>query len=220
MDKEKDKILIVEDDPDTMFILNRILTTNNFEVRTAENGTDALTILEEFFPKVIVADWTMPELDGLQLCKILKENDKTKLIYFVILTARSSLQDRVIGLDSGADDFLIKPIENQELLARIRSGVRIHNLQNELKEVEHKKAIIELACTIGHQFNNPLSSLILSTQNITEECTECKNVNINQDIEIINKSLERIQNLVNTLINLQNTERISYSDDQQMIKLD
>ncbi len=220
MDKEKHKILIVEDDPDTMFILNRILTTNNFEVRTAENGTDALTILEEFFPKVIVADWTMPELDGLQLCKILKENDRTKLIYFVILTARSSLQDRVIGLDSGADDFLIKPIENQELLARIRSGVRIHNLQNELKEVEHKKAIIELACTIGHQFNNPLSSLILSTQNITEECAGCKNVNINQDIEIINKSLERIQNLVNTLINLQNTERINYSDDQQMIKLD
>jgi sigma-B regulation protein RsbU (phosphoserine phosphatase) len=219
MEIKKDKILIVEDDPDTLFILNRILAAHNFEVKTATDGTDALATLENYNPKVIVADWTMPELDGLQLCKILKEDEKYKMIYFIILTARSSLEDRVVGLDSGADDFLIKPIENQELLARIRSGVRIFNLQNELKTIEHKKAVIELACTIGHQFNNPLSSLLLSIDNIQHKTKENPKLKISEDLEIINLSLQKIKSLVDTLLKIENPETIQYSQNQQMIKL-
>ncbi|MDP1993892.1 MAG: response regulator, partial [Ignavibacteria bacterium] len=166
---EKDKILLVEDEKDTRFILERLLTKNNYEVLSAKDGSEALKLLENYLPKAILADWTMPVMDGLELCKILKKDERYKTIYFIVLTARASLKDRITGLDVGADDFLVKPIENQELLARIRSGVRIFNLQSELKNLEHNKAIIEMACTIGHKINNPLSSLLISVKNIETE---------------------------------------------------
>jgi len=217
---EKDKVLIVEDDPDTRFILKRSLEKSNYKVEATENGKTALKVLESFSPKVIIADWTMPEMDGLELCQVLKDDARYKLIYFIILTARSSLKDRVTGLDFGADDFLIKPVETQELLARIRSGVRIHNLQNELKQVEHKKAIIEMACTIGHQINNPLSSLMLSLENFIQEAKTDKVKHGQEDIMIIRESVERIKNLVQKLMNIQNPEIVKYAGEKQMLKID
>ncbi|NLT50034.1 MAG: response regulator transcription factor [Ignavibacteria bacterium] len=220
MEPEKDKILIVEDENDTRFILDRLLTKNNYEVQSAANGLEALKVLETFTPKVIVADWTMPQMDGLQLCNILKEKEEFKLIYFIVLTARASLKDRVMGLDVGADDFLVKPVENQELLARIRSGTRIHNLQNELKNIEHSKAVVELACTLGHQINNPLSSLIMAQKNLEIELSAKEKNNIKEDIYVINESIERIKKFVDALINIKNPEIIQYAQNNRMIKFD
>lgn len=216
----KNKILIVEDDKDTLFILEKLLTKNDFEVYTATNGQEALKLLEKVIPEVIIADWTMPFMSGIELCNQIKKDEKYKLVYFIILTARASLKDRVTGLDLGADDFLVKPVQNQELLARIRSGMRIHNLQNELKDIEHSKALIEMACTIGHKINNPLSSLVMSVKNIEDEINiKQKNVFL-EDFQIISQSIERIKLLINDLTHLQNPEIIDYASDNKMIKLE
>ncbi|MEW5841749.1 MAG: response regulator [Bacteroidota bacterium] len=216
----KDKVLIVEDEKDTRFILEKLLLRNNYDVMTALNGQDALEVLKKFEPKVIVADWTMPVLDGLALCNILKSDDKYKLVYFIILTARSSLKDRIMGLDVGADDFLVKPVENQELLARIRSGIRIFNLQSELKNIEYSKAVVEMACTIGHKINNPLSSLLLSFGNIENELKEAEKKKLGEDIATLKESVERIKKFVNELIHLQNPESVNYTEESKMIKTD
>jgi phosphoserine phosphatase RsbU/P len=218
--EERDKILVVEDERDTRFILDKLLSKNNFEVMTVNNGQEALDVLDSFNPKVILADWTMPVMDGLELCNIVKKSEKHKLIYYIILTARTSLRDRVTGLDVGADDFLIKPIENQGLVARIKSGVRIFNLQNELKTVEHSKAVIEIACTIGHKINNPLSSLTMALDNLKSELNEKESKNLNEEFSTIGQSLERIKTLIQQLTHLENPEIISYTDDSKMIKLD
>ena len=220
MDHEKDKILIVEDEADTRFILERLLQKNDYEVKSAENGLVALDILEQYKPKVIIADWTMPQMDGLKLCDILKGKEETKLIYFIVLTARASLKDRVTGLDVGADDFLVKPVENQELLARIRSGVRIHNLQNELKSIEHNKALIEMACTIGHKINNPLSSLLMSVKSLQSELSNELKDSSKEDFFVIEESIERIKKFVEALQNLQNPEFEGYALDNKMLKID
>ena len=217
---EKDKILVVEDERDTRFILEKLLTKNNFDVITANNGQEALKLLETYTPKVILADWTMPIMDGLELCNQIKNNEKLKIIYFIILTARTSLRDRVTGLDVGADDFLMKPIENQELVARIRSGIRIFNLQRELKTIEHSKAVIELACTIGHKINNPLSSLKLAMNNLMESSSVKSSDQTEEDFEIMKQAIERIQTFVQQLTHLENPQIINYSDDTNMIKLD
>lgn len=224
---EKDKILIVEDDPDTSFILDRALTKNNYEVKTAIDGYDALELLKTFFPKVIIADWTMPKMDGIQLCSILKNDDKYKSIYYIILTARSSSKDKIKGLDVGADDFLVKPIENQELLARIRSGVRIYNLQDELKNIEHNKAVIELAATIGHQINNPLSSLIVTVNALKKELEEHSHSIKKEKVQlyqeeflIIDESIKRIEKFVDALMKIKDPEIIKYVSSQSMIKFD
>ncbi|MBK7632341.1 MAG: response regulator [Ignavibacteriales bacterium] len=217
---EKDKILVVEDERDTRFILEKLLTKNNFEVITANNGQEALKLLETFTPKVILADWTMPIMDGLELCNQIKQNEKLKIIYYIILTARTSLRDRVTGLDVGADDFLMKPIENQELVARIRSGIRIFNLQRELKNIEHSKAVIELACTIGHKINNPLSSLKIAMNNLIESSAIKSSDQTEEDFEIMKQAIERIQTFVQQLTHLENPQIINYSDDSNMLKLD
>lgn len=218
--KKKNKILIVEDEKDTLFILDKLLSKNNYEVATSFNGKEALELIDKFMPEVIIADWTMPVMDGLELCDIVKKDERYKIIYFIILTARASIKDRVTGLDVGADDFLVKPVQNQELLARIRSGIRIHNLQNELKSIEHEKALIEMATTIGHKINNPLSSLTVSIKNIQDELKEIeKEVSIKEDLEIISRAVERIKSLANDLTHLKNPEMIDYSPDNKMIKL-
>jgi sigma-B regulation protein RsbU (phosphoserine phosphatase) len=214
----KDKVLIVEDEKDTRFILEKLLSRNNYEVEVAVDGQNALEVLKTFTPKVILADWTMPVLDGLALCNVLKADDKYKLTYFIILTARASLKDRIMGLDVGADDFLVKPVENQELLARIRSGIRIYNLQNEVRNIEHSKALIEMACTIGHKINNPLSSLILSFKNIEHELGKTEKNSLTEDLSNINQSIERIKTFVNELTHLQNPEVVNYSEESKMIK--
>lgn len=217
---EKDKILVVEDERDTRFILEKLLTKNNFQVLTANNGQEALVALETFEPKVILADWTMPIMDGLELCNQIKNNEKLKIIYYIILTARTSLRDRVTGLDVGADDFLMKPIENQELIARIRSGIRIFNLQRELKSIEHSKAVVELACTIGHKINNPLSSLKLALNDLKENIAEKASEQTEEDFQIIQQAIERIQTFVQQLTRLENPEIINYTDQSKMIKFD
>ena len=83
----KDKVLIVEDEKDTRFILEKLLSRNNYDVVSAVNGEEALEVLKTFSPKVILADWTMPVLDGLALCNILKSDDNYKLIYFIMWQA-------------------------------------------------------------------------------------------------------------------------------------
>ncbi|MBX3006730.1 MAG: response regulator [Melioribacteraceae bacterium] len=216
----KDKVLIVEDEKDTRFILEKLLSRNNYDVASAVNGEEAIQVLKTFSPKVIVADWTMPVLDGLALCNILKADEKYKSIYFIILTARSSLKDRIMGLDVGADDFLVKPVENQELLARIRSGMRIFNLQNELRSIEHSKAVVEMACTIGHKINNPLSSLMLSVKNIENELSEPEKAKLKEDLQSVNESLDRIKKFANELITLENPQIINYTSEKRMIKTD
>ncbi|MFZ0452636.1 MAG: response regulator [Ignavibacteriaceae bacterium] len=215
----KDLILVVEDEKDTRYILDKLLTKNNYEVVTSINGREAIELLKQHKPKVIIADWTMPVMDGIELCKILKEDETFKLIYFIILTARASLKDRVIGLDVGADDFLVKPVDNQELLARIRSGIRIHNLQNELRNIEHNKAIIEMACTIGHKINNPLSSLLMSLKSIEDELNSIDKDKYSDDFNITYQSIEKIKSLVNDLTHLKNPDLIEYTADQKMVKL-
>lgn len=215
----KDRVLIVEDEPDTLFILTKLLEKNNYEVCSAKNGKIALEIIDDFNPYVVLADWTMPEMDGIELCNRLKSNEKYKLVYYIILTARTSLRDRVKGLDIGADDFLLKPTENQELLARIRSGVRIYKLQNELKNIERSKALIDMACTLGHKMNNPLSSLIMSLKSVEEQIVG-DNKDLEEDFGLINESVARIRSHVNSLTELKEPETISYSDDSKMINLD
>ena len=217
MNKDE-RILVVEDESDSRFLFERLLSKNGYNVRTAENGEVALKIIDDFNPKVILADWTMPRLNGIELCDTIKQNEEWKLIYFILLTGRTSLKDRVEGLDTGADDYLVKPIDNQELLARIRAGLRIYNLQNELKNIEHDKAVVELATTIGHKINNPLASLKMSIDSLKEELGKA-NESTTEDIYIIEESLKRIQEFVKALQNLKSAETTNYALDNKMLKI-
>jgi len=215
-----DRVLIVEDDKYTSLIVEKLLKRNNFEAYTAVNGQEALDIIEKVMPKVIIADWNMPVLNGLELCKTVKKNDKFKLIYFILFTAKISLADRVEGLDSGADDFLVKPTENEELLARVRTGIRVVKLQSEIKKIEHDKALVEMACTIGHKLSNPLNSFTFSLKSLQDKLSKKDLTRLSDELSIIKLSVEKMKVLVTELNKLEHPEMVDYSSEIKMLKLD
>jgi len=215
-----EKILIVEDDKYTRLIIEKLLMKSNYKPYSAVNGKEALDIINKVMPKVIIADWNMPVLNGLELCKEIKNNDKLKMIYFILFTAKISLADKVEGLDSGADDFLIKPTENEELLARVRTGIRIVNLQNELTKIEHDKALVEIACTIGHKLSNPLNSFTLSLKSLLDKLSRKDLKELNEELTIIKLSVEKMKVLIVELNKLEKPELTNYSSDIKMLKMD
>lgn len=219
MPNVNERIMVVEDEADTRYILTKLLEKENYNILSVANGVEALEKIEEFSPKVIVADWTMPKMDGLELCNRIKQMKKHKSVYYIMLTARSAVSDRVKGLDVGADDFLLKPTENQELLARIRSGIRIYNLQDQLKQNEREIALLEMAATIGHNLNNPLGSLKLFIAELNTEISEGEKKNYDEEFGLINEAIDRISVLAKDLSKLKDPKVENYTSDTKMIKL-
>lgn len=114
-------VLVVDDDRKLLDMLRRTLAYEGYEVATATDGREALAQVQSQRPDVIVLDWLMPELDGIEVAQRLREVESTPIL---MLTARDAVEDRVVGLDSGADDYLVKPFAPAELLARIRALLR------------------------------------------------------------------------------------------------
>jgi two-component system response regulator MprA len=115
------RVLVVEDDTDIADVLRRSLRNEGYEVRTSADGVEALDVAAGFVPDLVVLDLGLPRLDGVEVCKQLRAEGDVPIL---MLTARAETEDRVAGLDSGADDYLVKPFERQELLARIRALLR------------------------------------------------------------------------------------------------
>ncbi|MBG0785822.1 MAG: response regulator transcription factor [Anaerolineaceae bacterium] len=116
-----ERILIIEDDEEILRVLKRVLTYEGYTVDTALTGQVGLTLAREQMPDLIVLDWMLPKMDGLEVCRRLQKLGNQPIL---MLTAKDTTQDRVEGLDAGADDYVVKPFEIEELLARIRALLR------------------------------------------------------------------------------------------------
>jgi DNA-binding response OmpR family regulator len=121
LDQVGGRVLVVEDDAEIADVLRRSLRNEGYEVRTSADGVEALHLAAGFFPDLVILDLGLPRLDGMEVCKRLRAEGDVPIL---MLTARAETEDRVAGLDSGADDYLVKPFERQELLARIRALLR------------------------------------------------------------------------------------------------
>jgi two-component system response regulator MprA len=115
------RVLVVEDDEDIAQALQRSLRMEGYEVRTSPDGEDALEQGRTFAPDLVILDLGLPKLDGVEVARVLRGEDDVPIL---MLTARDALESRVEGLDAGADDYLVKPFERQELLARMRALLR------------------------------------------------------------------------------------------------
>ena len=117
------RILVIEDDAEIVDVLRRTLRAEGYEVRASGDGPDGLEVSKEFLPDLVVLDLGLPGMDGIEVCARLRDTSEVPIL---MLTARAETEDRVTGLDSGADDYLVKPFERSELLARIRALLRRH----------------------------------------------------------------------------------------------
>lgn len=118
------QVLLVEDEPAQREVLAYNLGAEGYGVRQAENGEEAMLLIEEAAPDLVILDWMMPLLSGIEVCRRLKTRPETRDIPVIILSARSEEVDAVRGLDTGADDYIIKPYNLRELMARVRSQLR------------------------------------------------------------------------------------------------
>lgn len=127
------KILVADDDQVSLMMIRRMLLQCGYEVTTATDGMTAVeSVLQEDGPRLLLLDWMMPVLNGPEVCKAIRSNEHRAYVYIVLLTSRDSKEDLVAGLKAGADDYVIKPCHLEELRARLHTGERILQLEDNL----------------------------------------------------------------------------------------
>lgn len=127
------KILVIDDDRTIQVLLQRTLAQCGYEAILASNGEEGLEKARRIHPGLVICDWLMPGMNGLEVCRQIKAMPELATTFFILLTSLGTVDDRVKGLDAGADDFLCKPIEMNELKARVRAGLRLHQLSRDLQ---------------------------------------------------------------------------------------
>ncbi len=128
-------VLIVDDDPKLLKMLQRTLVYENLNVLTATNGLEALSLIEAQHPDLLIVDWMMPKMDGLALVRRLRDEENKTMV--LMLTARDAIENRVEGLESGADDYLVKPFAPAELVARVHAMLRRVEAKAENQKVSY-----------------------------------------------------------------------------------
>lgn len=123
----KGLVLIVEDEPSQMELLSFNLTAEGYNVLRAEDGEEGLLLFQENNVDLVLLDWMLPNTSGLEVCRQIKRSKRAKDCHVIMLTARGEEDDRIRGLDIGADDYIVKPYSIKELLARVRAGIRIRS---------------------------------------------------------------------------------------------
>src|SRR5881394_4352905 len=133
------RILLVDDTPMNIKLLSDLLRSKGYEVATAVNGEEALASIAKAPPDLVLLDIMMPGLNGYEVCRKIRENPATALLPVVLCTSLDPTQERVKGIEAGADDFLSKPVNQPELFARVRSLLRVKSLQDEVRR--HAEAL-------------------------------------------------------------------------------
>jgi|WetSurMetagenome_2_1015567.scaffolds.fasta_scaffold164874_2 phosphoserine phosphatase RsbU/P len=154
------QVLIAEDDSTSRIILQNMLTNWDYEVTVVADGNQAWEILlRPNAPNLVLLDWMMPGMSGPDICRKIKAEKRMDPQYIILLTAKDEHGDIVKGLESGADDYISKPYNREELRARLAAGKRIVELQTELTTRNKLEGVIEMAGAVCHEVNQPLQSI-------------------------------------------------------------
>ena len=156
------EIIVVDDDVVVRTLVSTALTNAGYQVLPASSGSEAVRLWEEREVRLVLTDWMMPELDGEALCKYIRASSRPSYTYLIMLTAQESREAVVAGLSAGADDYLTKPYDVAELLMRVKSGVRVLDLQEALQT-----RVRELEAAVGR---------IQTLEEILPICSYCKQI--------------------------------------------
>jgi two-component system cell cycle response regulator len=146
-------ILLAEDDPVTRMLMTRFLKKAGYEVDAVADGTEALEHMTRRYYPLLVTDWEMPEMDGIELCKAVRNLQLDGYVYALLLTARNAKEHIIAGLEAGADDYLVKPVHEPELVARLNTGRRILALEHSLRAANERNRILSITDALTGAFN-------------------------------------------------------------------
>lgn len=155
----KPRVMAVDDDEKNLALLSAKLEREGYEVFTARNGIEALAKVRLTPPDLILMDVMMPQMDGYEALRQLKSREETRYIPVIMLTGRAEVEDKVLGFEVGAEDYIQKPYSLQEVSARVKSLLRMRALQTKLRETEKMAALGEMVDGIAHEVRNPLTAI-------------------------------------------------------------
>ncbi|MCF8129436.1 MAG: response regulator [Deltaproteobacteria bacterium] len=169
------KILVVDDEPEVLFATSRTLKKAGYMVLEAETGQKALELAREHLPDLILLDVVLPDMDGVEVCRSLKTSEMTSDIHVVLITGkRLATDDKVFGLEEGADDYIVRPIRNHELLARVKAQLRLVSAEKELKE--HRRLLEHLLERRSAELKSEKAEHQLTACSLVESEKQCQDI--------------------------------------------
>lgn len=214
------KILIVDDDPNVALLVKMTLSKQKgYTLEIVENGDIALARINEDPPDIVLLDLMMPGIDGIEVCRRIKSNEKTKYIPVLMLTAKREAADMILGMEVGANDYITKPFNPEELVARVRVHLRIKALEKEAAARKELETALEMSVTLQHQINNPLTGVVGNIE-LLMEWEKLSKIEIDEIVENALVSAIRIKDIVKQMGQLTRVISTPYVGGQKMIDIE
>ena len=215
-------ILVIDDLPENVFMLQDRLENEGYNIITAYDGKAGIEKARSEMPDLILLDIMMPGITGIEACKILVNDDRTKHIPIILVTAKGGAEDTKEGLEAGAFDYIKKPFNRIELLARVQSALKLSEANTLLLEAEKKNTFIATVVTANHKIKQPLTLLSLSSAAIKRELSKeeiSKELVLNR-LKYIDTAVKEITDVLNQLNSIKEPVLARYTKNIKMIKVD
>jgi DNA-binding response OmpR family regulator len=213
------KILVIDDLPENVFLLQDRLESEGYEILTAYDGKTGINKAISELPDLILLDVMMPEMNGIEVCKTLVSNPSTVNIPIILVTAKAGAEDTKEGLEAGAFDYIKKPFNKVELLARVNSALKLSEAQKKYLEAEQKNTFSATVVTANHKIKQPLTLMSLSSAALKREIN--KNViskeAIIKRINYIDTAIKEISDVLNQLNSIKMPVFSDYVKDIKMV---
>ena len=215
-------ILVIDDLPENVFMLQDRLENEGYNIITAYDGKAGIEKARSEMPDLILLDIMMPGITGIEACKILVNDDRTKHIPIILVTAKGGAEDTREGLEAGAFDYIKKPFNRIELLARVQSALKLSEANTLLLEAEKKNTFIATVVTANHKIKQPLTLLSLSSAAIKRELSKeeiSKELVLNR-LKYIDTAVKEITDVLNQLNSIKEPVLARYTKNIKMIKVE
>ena len=207
-----DTLLLIDDDINFLTVIQMQLEDYGYKVVTARNSKIGWKVLEQSQPDIILVDWVMPDISGVELVKLIRSDNAHRDRYIIMVTGRSETKDTVEGLDAGADDYIIKPFQIEELLARIRCGIRIRSLEKRIAEETKQLTIFDMTLSVADKIGNPIAGAKLYQQLLEEKLKSKSDPDILESIKSLGQLLNEALELMDKLKSIKTPQPDSKAD--------
>jgi len=222
MHKPVKRILVIDDLPENVFMLQDRLEHEGYKVLTAYNGKSGIEKAQNEVPDLILLDVMMPDINGFEVCKTLVSDSRTSDIPIIFVTAKTDPEDIKEGLDAGAYDYIKKPINKIELLARVKSELKLSDANRLLLEVEKRNTFFAIVVTANHKIKQPLTLISLSSAAIKRELKkeEISKDTVLEKIKYIDLAITEITAVLDQLNKIKEPVLSNYTKTVKMINVE